>query len=277
MFGVNLTDIKRAKSTAAIAVAYTIAKFGADENTCSVAAAATDNLIGVFQHTTSAAGDEVEVAIKGRSNVKLGGTVTLGAFVTSDASGYGVAATVGQCVIGRAMKAGVSGDLIPVELMPATYWITGAVADGHGAKLVARATFNPSAVAGQRAIAAHGLGVTLPINAILEKAYVDVITTFTSATDAGTIAIHAQGAGDIIAAIAISDGTNVWDAGIHGSKIGFPALGADAAHDTAVEVAALFTGTYLKLTAARELTVTVAVEALTAGKLILFVEYVISD
>jgi hypothetical protein len=276
MFGVNLTDIKRAKSTAAIAVAYTIAKFGADENTCSIAAAATDNLIGVFQHTTAAAGDEVDIAITGRSDVKLAGTVTLGAFVTSDASGYGVAATIGQCVIGRAMKAGVTGDIIPVQLMPGTYWITGAIADGHGATLVARATFDPSATAASRTIAAHGLGVTIPDNAILTKVFVDVITTFTSASDAGTIAIHAQGADDIIAAIAISDATNVWDAGIHGSKIGFPALGDDAAHNTAVEVAALFTGTYLKMTAARELTATVAVEALTAGKAILFAEYVIS-
>jgi hypothetical protein len=276
MFGVNLTDLKRAKSTAAIAVAYTIAKFGADENTCSIAAAATDNLIGVFQHTTAAAGDEVEIAITGRSDVKLAGTVTLGAFVTSDASGYGVAATVGQCVIGRAMKAGVTGDKIPVQLMPGTYWITGAVEDGHSAKLVARATFDPSLTAASRTIAAHGLGVTIPDNAILTKAYIDVITTFTSAADNGTIAIHANAADDIVTAIAIADGSNVWDAGLHGTKVGTPTLGNDAAHDTALEVSVLEAASWIKLTAAREITATVAVEALTAGKAIIFVEYVIS-
>lgn len=126
-------------------------------------------------------------------------------------------------------------------------------------------------------IAAHGLGLYLPINAIITNVIVDVVTTFTSATDAATIALKAQSANDIVSALAISDATNIWDAGIHGSKVGYPAFANDAAEDTAVEVAALFAGTMLKLTAARELTATVAVEALTAGKANIFVEYVISD
>lgn len=151
---------------------------------------------------------------------------------------------------------------------------------GLGTRYLATAVFDTagtdSAGAANTTIAAHGLGVYIPDNAVITKAWYDVVTTFTSATDAGTIALKVQAADDIVAAIAISDGTNVWDAGIRGSKIGFPNLGADAAHDSAVEVAALFAGTYLKTTAERELTATVAVEALTAGKLVLFVEYVIS-
>jgi hypothetical protein len=125
-------------------------------------------------------------------------------------------------------------------------------------------------------IAAHGLGVYLPTKAIITRVWVDVVTTFTSATDAATIALKAQSANDIVSAIAISDVSNVWDAGIHGSKLGLPAL-ADTATETALAVSALFSASMLKLTAARELTATVAVEALTAGKANIFVEYVISD
>ena len=150
--------------------------------------------------------------------------------------------------------------------------------NGVVAKRVAQAVFNPSANTGERTIAAHGLGVYLPDNAVLTAAFYDVVTTFTSAgADAGTIALHAQAADDIVAAIAISDASNPWDAGIHGTKIGYPNLGADAAHDSALEVAALFAGTMLKLTAERELTATVATQALTAGKLVLYVEYVLGD
>jgi hypothetical protein len=149
-----------------------------------------------------------------------------------------------------------------------------------GVKYLATAIYdtaaNDSAGVSNKTIAAHGLGVYLPIKAIITDVYYDVITTFTSASDAGTLALMVQGAGDAVAAIAISDASNVWDAGIHGSILGYPNLGADAAHDTALEVAALFAGSMLKLTAERELTITVAVEALTAGKLVVFVEYVLS-
>lgn len=146
-------------------------------------------------------------------------------------------------------------------------------------KRVVKATFDTAAVdstgAPNTTIAAHGLGVILPKGAIITNAYYDVVTTFTSATDAATLAIKAQGANDMVSAIAISDATNVWDAGIHGTLQMSPALGADAAHDTALEVIALQAALMLKLTADRELTITVAVEALTAGKLNLYVEYVV--
>jgi hypothetical protein len=142
---------------------------------------------------------------------------------------------------------------------------------------VAVATFDPSGDSSMRGVGAHGLGVYIPNKAIITRVLVDVVTTFTSTDDSGTIALHAQGAGDIAAAIAISDATNVWDAGIHGSKIGFPNFGADAAHDSAVEVAALFGASMLKTTAIREITATVAVQALLTGKANIFVEYLISD
>lgn len=124
---------------------------------------------------------------------------------------------------------------------------------------VAHAEFDPSANAGERTQAAHTISVTLPDNAIMIRSWYDVITTFTSATDAATIAIHAEAANDIVTATAISAGGSIWDAGLHaGAQDGGPS-------------------NMVKLTAARTLTVTVAGgEDLTAGKLHLFVEYVVS-
>lgn len=147
-------------------------------------------------------------------------------------------------------------------------------AGGNGNVQLAIATFDPTATAASRTIAAHTLGITIPAKAVILGGFIDVITTFTSATDAGTIALSVEGAGDVLAAIAISDATNMWDAGVHGGKPGFPNLGADAAHDSQVEVAALFAGSYVKTSVDRLVTATVAVEALTAGKALVFLWYV---
>lgn len=150
--------------------------------------------------------------------------------------------------------------------------------DGLTVPKLAVATFDPSGDTTKRPIGSHGLGVYLPNNAIILRAWVDVITTFTSAgADAGTIALKVQSANDLVSAIAISDASNVWDAGAHGCLPLAPNLGADSAHDTQLKCVALFAGTQIKLTAERELTATVAGQALTAGKLVLYVEYVISE
>ncbi|HDH51226.1 MAG TPA: DUF2190 domain-containing protein [Nitrospirae bacterium] len=113
---------KSTKCTAAIATAFTIAKFGADDDTSSVATALTEELIGVFQHTTPNAGDEVRLMLSGISNLKLGGTVARGGWITSDANAKGVAAApaagVNAAVIGKALMSGVDGDIIPVMLAP---------------------------------------------------------------------------------------------------------------------------------------------------------------
>jgi hypothetical protein len=49
------------------------------------------------------------------------------------------------------------------------------------------------------------------------------------------------------------------------------------AGDTAVLDAARKAASYIKTTAVREITATVAVEALTAGKMNVYLEYVLSD
>lgn len=65
----------------------------------------------------------------------------------------------------------------------------------------------------------------LPNNVIITGCWYTVDTTFTSGGgDAATIAISVNGQ-DILAAVAISDGTNPWDAGAHGVTLAAPVLG----------------------------------------------------
>ena len=113
---------KSVKCTAAIGAAFTIGKFGADDDTVSLAGAATDMLTGVFQHATANAGDEVRVMLDGITKIKLGGTVTRGQPLTSDASGQAVAAApaagTNARVVGIAMASGVSGDIITMLIAP---------------------------------------------------------------------------------------------------------------------------------------------------------------
>lgn len=149
--------------------------------------------------------------------------------------------------------------------------------NGNVARRVVSAVFDPSANTGERTVAAHGLGVYIPDNAIITNAWIDVITTFTTAgADAGTIAVMVQGAGDLTAAIAVSAAGDVWDAGIHGCLPGSYAE-ATVAGDTAILDAARKAASYIKLTAEREITVTVATQALTAGKMVVYVEYVLGS
>lgn len=148
--------------------------------------------------------------------------------------------------------------------------------NGSTVRRILSAVFDPSANSLLRPAAAYGLGVYVPTKAIITKVWVDVITTFASASaDAGTIALHVQSANDVVAAIAISDASNVWDAGIHGSKIGVIAISGDA--ETALVATAANAANMLKMTAEREITVTVGGQALTAGKMVVFVEYVLSE
>lgn len=134
--------------------------------------------------------------------------------------------------------------------------------DGLGFMRVAKATFDPSANSGHRSIGAHTLGVTIPDNALIVGGFREVLTTCADgASDNATIAFSIESAGDIVAAIAISNGSNPWDAG---KQAIIPK--ANTPESTAV-----------KLSAARLITATVAVHALTAGKVTIFLFYVQGD
>jgi len=128
---------------------------------------------------------------------------------------------------------------------------------GLFAARVAIATYDFSVDGGT--IGAIDSGITIPDNAIILGGMVDKLTTCTSATDAGTMAIHAEGANDLVTAVAISSGTS-WDA---------PGL---------VDLIPVHTAaTAIKCTAARNITFTIAVEDFTAGKFTVAVFYVLTE
>lgn len=109
-------------------------------------------------------------------------------------------------------------------------------------------------------IGAYAISPVIPAKALIKRVDYEVITTFTSATDGATIALKIEGANDIKTAIAISNGANPWDAGV-------PLV-------TSITGA---TATWVKTTVERQVTLTSAVEALTAGRLRVYVEYVMSE
>jgi hypothetical protein len=125
--------------------------------------------------------------------------------------------------------------------------------DGLQAPRIARATYNFAVNGGT--VGAKGLGVSLPDNAVITRSWWEVITPFTSGA-AAEIALHAETANDIATAAVL---------GTHGTA-GF--------HE------GFSTGTaanFKKTTGVRELTLTISVADLTAGKLILFCEYVVTE
>lgn len=105
-------------------------------------------------------------------------------------------------------------------------------------------------------------GTSLPKNAIVTNAWYDVITTLSSATDASQVSlgIASDDSDGLLAPIAINHASNPWDAGVHA-----------AIQDGAVANFANKTGD------ARAIEIKIAGEALTAGKLNVFAEYVISE
>jgi len=122
---------------------------------------------------------------------------------------------------------------------------------------VAKFTFNPSANTSERTIAAHGTGVTIPQYGLVVGGFVDVNTVFDSAASTATVAISVEGANDIITAAAVS--------GAPWSTIGRKAITPKANTPESTSV---------KASTAKEITVTVAVQALTQGKLTGYLYYV---
>lgn len=111
------TYFKTYRAEAAIP-AYAIVKPGSNPGfTIVPAAGPTDKLVGPIDNIPANIGDDTDVAMMGQHSVVLGGPVSYWDPITSDANGNGVLAApaVGATanIIGRAMKAGVAGDIIP--------------------------------------------------------------------------------------------------------------------------------------------------------------------
>ena len=98
---------------------YRIVKFGTADRAALQASASTDKFIGVAglpKGATASSGDSIDVIKSGIADVIYGDTVAVGDYLTSDAQGRAVVATVGDNVIGTAELSGVSGDLGAVHI-----------------------------------------------------------------------------------------------------------------------------------------------------------------
>lgn len=125
---------------------------------------------------------------------------------------------------------------------------------------IAYFNFDATDVSANRTAAAHGTGCVLPAGSIILDGGYKVITTFTSTAggaDKAGLAIHAEGANDLVTATLIEAGTNSWDVGLQA----IIPVGTKA--------------TWVATTVAREVTVTVSVCALTGGELVGWLEYIV--
>ena len=130
----------------------------------------------------------------------------------------------------------------------------------NGTLKIAKFVFD-AGVAANRTVGAHGTGVILPTGAIVVGGFFSVVTKFTSAeTNTGTIAISVEGANDIQTAAAVSGAPY----STTGGKAIVPKINTPES-------------TSITLTEDREITCTVAVAALTAGKLTGVLIYIAPD
>ena len=147
---------------------------------------------------------------------------------------------------------GADALILDLEAFPESKLANYAV-DGLHPMRIARATYDFAEHGG--VVGDIGLGVTIPDNAVIVKAYFDVITPMVSVDGTGTIALKSEGAGDLLVGV----DADTLAAGLH------DCIPAGAAAQM------------IKLTADRELTATIGLANLTAGKFVLFVEYAASD
>lgn len=132
--------------------------------------------------------------------------------------------------------------------------------DGYAAHIHRQAIATYDFAVNGGAIGAINSGAKLPDNAVITGGFIEVLTTCTTAgADAGTMAVKVQGAGDIVAAVAVSDASNPWDAGFH----------AVVPDGTLAK--------FIKLTAEREVVFTIAGQAFTAGKIKVVLDYILTE
>lgn len=120
----NPTLIKNLTAGAAISP-YRLVKFSAAE-TVIQAAAVSDSIIGVANEVGAASGERQDVILDGIAFAEASAAITLGALLTSDASGRVVtsapAAGTNNRIIGFALEsAAATGDVIRVMVAPGSY------------------------------------------------------------------------------------------------------------------------------------------------------------
>lgn len=125
-FVLDPNQIRSYKATAAIVegniVKLSTATAPYDGEACEKAAAATDIAVGVAYRAQATAGRSVDIVFGGQCRVLLGGTVTKGAQLVSDASGRAVAVTPGNTTVnyrvGFALEGGVINEYCAIQVSP---------------------------------------------------------------------------------------------------------------------------------------------------------------
>ncbi len=189
--------------------------------------------------------------------------VTAGTSAASKAVVLGSDSKISALDVTALKIGGTSVSATAAEVNAVADGYAGPGVDGIGYMQVARFTFDPSGVAAHRTVGDHGLGVTIPDNALILGGGIEILTGFASTaggTDKATIALSILNANDLITATAIETDT-FWDAVKYKSVV-----------PDAMVIAGV--ATPIKLTAAKEVTATVGVAALTAGKFVGWLFYV---
>jgi hypothetical protein len=109
-------------SAAAVLAPYLLIKYGAADGEVLPAAGPTDLIIGGNGNIGAALGDRIDIIVDDFVEVRLGGTVTRGDKLTSDANGLAVtaapAAGVNVQIAGYATVSGVLNDVIWMRIAP---------------------------------------------------------------------------------------------------------------------------------------------------------------
>ncbi len=99
-----------------------IIKHGTADNTCALATASSDALVGTNDSLAKEAGELVEFPTAGVGEVLLGAAVARGQPLTADATSRAIAAApaagTNARIIGFAMASGVLGDVIDYQISP---------------------------------------------------------------------------------------------------------------------------------------------------------------
>jgi hypothetical protein len=172
-----------------------------------------------------------------------------GKLLIGDSNGVGQEQTIsGDITISNAgVSAIASGTVVESDLVVPT-------SDSLMAERTARVTYDVSVDGGE--VGAHALGVSLPANSIITRSWFYTVTQFTDG-GSGTVALSCEDAGNIYAAADITgNSAGAFVTGVQDDAIGN------------------FTGS---IAASCEVTATVATAEQTAGKLILFIRYVVVE
>ena len=111
--------IKLAQAQGAVGK-FRIVAHGTEDGTAKQAATADDAVIGVTEGFAYVNGDRFDVVRNGMGEVTLGGPVTRGDPLVSDAEGRAVVAPAANTsrIVGFAEISGVAGDIIPLTIAP---------------------------------------------------------------------------------------------------------------------------------------------------------------